>query len=161
LIRTLFFSYALTLKKALYIFVPYKEVMKRYNLFLDDVREPTDCLQYKEDPRYGNLEWVIVRSHQEFISVVLEKWEQGAFPSLVSFDHDLAHEHYHSSMYEGLPAYESVYERMMKIPTGRRSADFLVKFCKEHGLRVPECLIHTMNPAGKQRIQNTLKKEKE
>ncbi len=41
-----------------------------------------------------------------------------------------------------------------------RSAEFLVQLCSEKNVQMPECIIHTMNPAGKVRIKSTINKEK-
>jgi hypothetical protein len=126
-----------------------------YNLFLDDLRVPSDCRRYINDNRYLELNWVIVRSHDEFISHIEKEWKNGSFPKLVSFDHDLDDEHYHPSMFVSTEAYENAYQSFNS-PTGRRAAAFLVEFCKNKNISLPECLIHTMNPAGEIRIQATL-----
>jgi hypothetical protein len=126
-----------------------------YNLFLDDVRSPGDCYTYKKDERYLKFEWVIVRSHDEFVEKIDNMWDQKMFPSLVSFDHDLAREHYVSAMYNGVEEYDKV-AKTFTIPTGRRSAEYLVNFCKVKLLVLPDCMIHTMNPAGEQRIKRAL-----
>jgi hypothetical protein len=130
--------------------------MKNYNLFLDDIRMPEHCYDYIPDSRYLYQDWHIVRSHEDFINTLKSKWEAGEFPALVSFDHDLHDDHYHPSMYHGVKAYENAYTEFNH-PTGRRSAEFLVKFCKEKNISLPECLVHTMNPAGKERINTTIK----
>jgi hypothetical protein len=129
--------------------------MKNYNLFLDDYRIPEDCLEYKDDERYGTETWVIVKSHEAFVQELETRWEIGEFPKLVSFDHDLDGEHYDPSMWKGVEAYEHAYKEFT-VPTGRRSAEFLVSFCREQNITLPECLIHTMNPAGHERIKTTL-----
>jgi hypothetical protein len=133
--------------------------MKKYNLFLDDIRTPKDCMEHIGDPRYINLKWVIVRSHDEFIQTLVSNNESGEFPGLVSFDHDLHDEHYHPSMHKGVHAYENAY-KAFEHPTGRRSAEFLVQLCREKHVQMPGCIIHTMNPAGKVRIKSTINKEK-
>jgi hypothetical protein len=76
---------------------------------------------------------------------------------LVSFDHDLNDEHYDPSMFKGVEAYENAYKQFQN-PTGRRSAAFLVQFCKENDIAFPNYIIHTMNPAGRERIQLTIDK---
>lgn len=129
---------------------------KTYNLFLDDFRNPTDCLTYLHEPRYGTREWVVVRSHDEFVNEVLYRWGNGEFPELVSFDHDLADEHYDPSMYHGTENYNEVAERFVE-KTGLDSAKFFVDFCIQVSIQLPECLVHSMNPAGKDRIKETLK----
>ena len=129
--------------------------MKTYRLFLDDLRIPSDCSQYIHDNRYNEEDWIIVRSFVEFVTLIEKEWQSGAFPSIVSFDHDLDHEHYDSSMFVSSEAYENAYLRFT-IPTGRKAAEYLVNFCREKQIALPECLVHTMNPAGEIRILNTL-----
>jgi hypothetical protein len=129
--------------------------MNYYNLFLDDYRIPEDCLKYKDDERYGTETWVIVKSHEAFVTMLETRWEISEFPKLVSFDHDLDDEHYDRAMWRGVEAYEQVAVNFTE-PTGRRSAEFLVSFCREQNIPLPECLIHTMNPAGEVRIKRTL-----
>jgi len=126
-----------------------------YKLFLDDLRAPSDCRTYINDNRYTELNWVIVRSYDEFVFLIEKEWKNGSFPKLVSFDHDLNHEHYHPSMFVSTEAYENAYQSFTS-PTGRRAAAFLVEFCKNKNISLPECLIHTMNPAGELRIRKTL-----
>ena len=129
--------------------------LKTYNLFLDDLRVPTDCGLYIDEKRYIEFDWLVVKSYSEFKSVIEEKWQNGAFPSIVSFDHDLDHEHYDPSMFVSSEAYENAYKGFT-IPTGRKAAEYLVHFCREKQIALPECLIHTMNPAGEIRILDTL-----
>ena len=128
---------------------------KTYNLFLDDLRVPSDCSLYIDEKRYFEFDWLVVRCYTDFISVIEKKWQSGAFPSIVSFDHDLDHEHYDSSMFVSSEAYENAYLKFT-IPTGRKAAEYLVNFCREKQIALPECLVHTMNPAGEIRILNTL-----
>jgi hypothetical protein len=129
--------------------------MKSYYLFLDDFRMPSDCFQYMFDGRYCEENWVVVKSHKEFVLVVEHKWRFGLFPSLISFDHDLASEHYCGEMFDGLDAYNDVV-LSFKIPTGMESAEWFKQFCSKNSIDIPECLIHSMNPAGAKRIQNVL-----
>jgi hypothetical protein len=58
-------------------------------------------------------------------------------------------------MFVSTEAYENAYQSFTS-PTGRRAAAFLVEFCKNKNISLPECLIHTMNPAGELRIRKTL-----
>jgi hypothetical protein len=126
-----------------------------YNLFLDDVRSPSDCYIYINDERYVKYEWIIVRSHDDFVEKVNNMWCQKMFPSLVSFDHDLSREHHDSAMHDGVDAYDKLAQRFI-IPTGMNSAEYLVNFCKLNQLALPECLIHSMNPSGELRIRRIL-----
>ena len=129
--------------------------MKTYSLLLDDFREPRDCLNYLEDPRYGTRDWVIARTHDEFVGIVQSRWAKNEFPELVSLDHDLAAEHYDPSMYHGVDAYNDK-AKEFKEKTGLDSAKFFIQFCIDVSIELPECLVHSMNPAGKERIKQTL-----
>ena len=131
------------------------ELKYDYNLFLDDLRIPLDCSTYINDKRYTELEWDIVRSYDEFTKHIEEMYNAGSFPRLVSFDHDLDHEHYDPSMFVSSEAYEHAYSEFT-IPTGRKAAEYLVHFCRKKQIALPECLVHTMNPAGEIRILDTL-----
>jgi hypothetical protein len=67
-----------------------------YKLFLDDMRIPANVFTYIKNPIYLDPDWVIVTNYDEFVKVVEEK----GIPDVVSFDHDLADEHY--GMHENL-----------------------------------------------------------
>jgi hypothetical protein len=129
---------------------------KKYNLFLDDIREPTECLTYSSEPRYGTCNWIVVRSHAEFVQLVIDKYNNGEFPELVSFDHDLAHEHYDQSMYQEVDSYNEKIANFRE-ETGNETAKWFVQFCIDKNIKLPECLIHSMNPYGKEKIKQTLK----
>jgi hypothetical protein len=129
--------------------------MGTYNLFLDDERMPIDCIEYCREQRYQILDWQVVRSHSAFISIIEEKWLLGDFPKLISFDHDLDEEHYEYSMCSTVEAYEKLYSGVV-IPTGLHSAIYLTSFCTINRLLLPECLIHTKNRIGGERIIEVL-----
>ena len=61
-----------------------------YNLFLDDIRDPQTSVFLRNQDFYRNTKWVVVRSHDEFVSYITHN----GMPDLISFDHDLADEHY-------------------------------------------------------------------
>ena len=75
---------------------------KYYNLFLDDVREPDKVTWVNLPP----VEWTIVRNYNQFVSTI----ERFGLPNFISFDHDLAEEHYHPAMYsENVSDYNKLY----------------------------------------------------
>lgn len=124
------------------------------NLFLDDFRNPIECVSYTKDVSYSQLEWVVVRSHNEFVHVITEHFEEHKkLPNLISFDHDLAEEHYDDSMYTG--RYDDLYSQF-KEKTGFDSAKWLVDFCIDNKLFLPQFKVHSMNPAGKKNIISLL-----
>lgn len=119
-----------------------------YNLFLDDIRQPSEPgnYMYPVDLRkiYRLQPWVLVRNYKEFTEYITEN----GLPDLVSFDHDLADIHYDPSTWtEGFKYHEE---------TGYDCAKWLVEYCYENGLPLPEYLCHSMNPIGKQNILSYL-----
>jgi len=63
-----------------------------YHLFLDDVRMPGDASWI----RLPSARYDIVRSYDEFVEFIQER----GVPEFVSFDHDLADEHYVAMLLE-------------------------------------------------------------
>jgi hypothetical protein len=128
--------------------------MERYNLFLDDIRDPSVCMHYKTkympDNRreYTMSEWIIARSYKEFQETIVSKFSEGMFPGLISFDHDLADVHYDpESFSESFQYHEE---------TGADCANFIVKFCLDNELNLPEFYVHSANPLGAQRIYDNM-----
>lgn len=129
--------------------------MKTYNLFLDDIRQPSDCFMYMRNSDYNNLSWVIVRSHKGFVREVENRFSNGEIPALVSFDHDLADEHYDPSMYHGTESYDKAAQSFVE-QTGLDSARWFVQFCLDNDIQMPPCLVHSMNPVGRDKIKSTI-----
>jgi len=115
-----------------------------YYLFLDDVRFPQDAFNYTKDNRYLKLDWIIVRSYDEFIDVVNNK----GLPKIVSCDHDLADEHYDRDD-DGVIDYFSYNEK-----TGYDCAKWICNYCIENKKKLPEVLIHSWNNVGAENIIN-------
>jgi hypothetical protein len=112
-----------------------------YNLFLDDCKMPKDVFLYTKNPMYMNLDWDIVMNYNEFIKIIEEK----GIPNVISFDYDLADEHYNNNEH---PIYDQFTEK-----TGYHCARWLINYCIDHAKDVPKMvLIHTMNPVGSQNI---------
>jgi hypothetical protein len=113
-------------------------------LFLDDERDPSD-VTWIDLPLFN---WTIVRSYDEFVKTI----EANGLPKFISFDHDLAEEHY--KIYtEHLP--EFPYERC-KEKTGFQCAYWLVAYCQEEKLALPPWTVHSLNPIGRQNINSLL-----
>jgi len=107
-----------------------------YYLFLDDLRNP-------EDVTWVNLpkvDWVVVRSYAEFRDYI----ESNGFPRFISFDHDLADEHYVNTGYMGNSHFEK---------TGYDCAKWLVEVCLDSWTELPDFVVHSMNPVGKKNIE--------
>lgn len=130
----------------------------KMKLFLDDVRNPKDCLSYMHQ-RIGKLnpiydeEWVVVKNYEEFKSFINENHEKLTH---VSFDHDLADGHYDVTMYHNLEAYEKHLESVEE-QTGYDCAKYLKWFYSEHKKVLPIMFVHSMNPIGTKRIIDLFK----
>ena len=115
-------------------------------LFLDDIRIPKDAIGLvpsNMNQFYWSNDWVIVRSHDEFISWI----EINGVPDFISFDHDLADEHYKDL--------EGTHEK-----TGYESAKWLVNHCLDKNIKIPDYQVHSANPVGKQNIESYLENSK-
>lgn len=119
---------------------------KTYYLFLDDFRHPYDCISYMtEKYLYSKLKWTIVRNYDEFVNEILKS----GLPSLISFDHDLADEHY--APVERYDDYDE-FAKGFTEKTGHDCAIWLVNYCKENNLELPGYSVHSMNRTGSKNI---------
>lgn len=115
---------------------------KRY-IYLDDFREPKDSAYYLDNPIYVNLEWIIVRSYDEFVNDTLTNGLGDGY----SFDHDLADTHY---AHQNNIDYDVFSEK-----TGFDCAKWLINYCIDNQKELPTTiLIHSMNPAGSLNIKS-------
>lgn len=120
-----------------------------YNLFLDDIREPDQCFGYTHNQIYTALDWIVVRSYNEFIKCV----ETMGIPEVISFDHDLADEHYDPDLY-GSETYNEAYDNF-EFKTGYDCAKWFIDYIIDNKLELPNTiLIHSMNPAGALNIKS-------
>jgi hypothetical protein len=119
-----------------------------YNLYLDDVRIPAASFDYTKNKIYTDLEWVIVRSYEEFVKYITAN----GLPETVSFDHDLADEHYTNDMYKGAEVYNKHYDKFEE-KTGYDCVKWLCDYCIDNGKEFPKWYLHTMNPVGKENMK--------
>ena len=116
-------------------------------LFLDDVRSAEMVFMNTIDPIYeNNNEWEIVRSFNEFVSYI----EENGLPEFISFDHDLDFEHYKLENQQDID-----YDKM-EIKTGFHAAQWLINYCADNKLKLPNFKVHSMNLAGKRNIERIL-----
>jgi|SRR6478609_75894 len=120
-----------------------------YNLFLDDIRQPSSVGNYIFPVSLRTLyrleEWVIVRNYEEFVTTLL----RDGIPAMVSFDHDLADIHYEPEEYKESFEYHE--------ETGYEALKYLVTYCIDHSLPIPVCHFHTSNTVGKANMEAYLK----
>jgi len=91
---------------------------------------------------YRKEQWQIVRSYDEFVEWILKY----GLPDVISFDHDLADEHY---------AFAGNYN-VFRYETGYDAAKWLCKYCKDNNKPLPQCYVHSMNPVGADNIRHYL-----
>ena len=116
-------------------------MITKYNLFLDDVRVPTDVTwaDVPIDQHYS-----VVRNYNEFTNLIMLR----GLPKFVCYDHDLADSHYrHGLKYDVIP-YSEYKER-----TGYDCAKWLVAYCADKNIKHPPYVVHSMNPVGKKNIE--------
>ena len=122
-------------------------------LFLDDERDPYK-VTWVEMPLGP---WEIVRSYREFTDWVTKN----GVPAFVSFDHDLADEHYRKSMYNPDRHYSNYYtDGTFKEKTGRCCAQWLVELCLDSKIPIPPYQVHSMNPIGQENIRSVMESGK-
>lgn len=116
-----------------------------YYLFLDDERFPHN-VKWMHMPVYP---WIVVRNFNEFKSTIEEK----GIPKFISFDHDLADQHYQAMLKEcnGEKNVDYGTEK-----TGYDCAKWLVDYCLEHTYKIPDFQVHSLNPIGKENIETYL-----
>ncbi|MBB4807929.1 hypothetical protein HNP38_003245 [Chryseobacterium defluvii] len=106
-------------------------------LFLDDVRYPVEAYHYTKQDIFLRNNWHIVRTYEQFVSRIMEK----GLPEFISFDHDLADEHYLKP-----DSFE------YKEKTGYHCARWLADYCLDNNMELPGFYCHSMNPVGKEKI---------
>ena len=114
-------------------------------LFLDDLRIPKDAIGLVPDIMnkfYWSNDWIIVRNFWEFCNYI----QKFGLPDYISFDHDLADNHYDIN-YEFSENDEK---------TGYECAKWLVDWCFDNKKLLPDFFVHSANPVGKQNINSYL-----
>jgi len=123
------------------------EKNKKFLLFLDDYRIPLNCISYmhqrigKRNPIYLE-KWVIAKNYDEFVSIITKN----GMPEVISFDHDLADEHYIGADLDLLDRTEFTEK------TGYDCAKWLIDYCIDNKKELPEIIVHSMNPVGTENI---------
>ena len=130
--------------------------MTKQLLWLDDYRNPyttaSDWLRFS--PIGRNVDVIWVTNYTEFVDWIMIN----GLPDAICFDHDLADEHYRMSMYDKNGSYNKYYtDGTFKEKTGYDCAKWLVDYCLDRNLELPEYNIQSQNPTGKENIDMLLK----
>ena len=126
-------------------------------LFLDDMRQVRDACYYVSNPKvYWEDGWDIVRNYGEFVEYI----EKNGLPDLISFDHDLADEHYNDLFSdENWVKDDSDIDLKYgsyKEKTGLECAKWLVDYCIDNKIQIPHFGVHSANPVGAENIRGLL-----
>jgi hypothetical protein len=117
-------------------------------LWLDDLRNPFLNLEGRVPKIDGTLIWVL--NYHEFTMWI----EKNGLPDLISFDHDLAFEHYTPEHlwkdYQLSKEYQD--SQNYKEKTGYDCAKWLCDYCLENKKNIPEYYVHSANPVGAENI---------
>lgn len=130
-------------------------------LFLDDIRIPTDASRLvptKSFSLYWEDDWVVVRNYDEFVEYI----KYNGVPEFVSFDHDLGDISYEIPANEILKMSDDDMLKNFGVieKTGLDCAKFLVEYCADENVSLPNYLVHSANPAGKENIEKFLENAK-
>lgn len=104
--------------------------MKKFNIFLDDDRQPTFIKN--QMGRFYPEEWIVINNYFDFIKFIDKHFDE---INLVSFDHDIAS-----------------YDIDKKEWTGKDAVDYIINKCLDTGKPFPNFFVHTMNTSGRPNI---------
>lgn len=126
-----------------------RKISVSYHLFLDDdhSRIPHKLAWIDLPP----VEWTIVRNYNDFVATISKR----GMPTTVSFDHDLADEHYVEYTLahdKSSPSFGTIRYERFKEKTGYHAAKWLANYCVDNNTPLPLYYIHTLNPIGRQNI---------
>lgn len=126
------------------------------NLILDDVRDAIQVAHCVNNPNmYINADWDIVKSYDEFVEYILKN----GLPNIISYDHDLADEHYAngaSHVDEQGKHFSGFNYNKVTEKTGYHAVLWMIEHCIENEVKMPESYAHSMNPYGRMKIQSAI-----
>jgi len=109
---------------------------------------------YLDDYRMPPTGWTGVKSYDEFVDFI----EKNGLPDIISFDHDLAEEHYpwspetEPTFSKGFIDYAAYHEK-----TGYDCAQWLINYCHRNKQKLPQWKVHSANDIGAENIENLLR----
>ena len=125
-------------------------------LWLDDLRNP--FIDEEKRVPIGNDKWNInwVLNYEQFVQWI----EIYGLPDAISFDHDLADEHYTPEYfwddYEESKKFQEWRGKTYQEKTGMDCAKWLVDFCMDNKVELPKFYVHSANPVGADNIRGLL-----
>lgn len=123
----------------------------KYNLFLDDIRTPLGAYGFTNFKPFIEENWVVVKNYDEFVNYITKH----GLPNFISFDHDLADEHYAPpDQYSNYN--EWAISQDFKEKTGYDCAKWIIDYCIDNKKELPGFFCHSMNPTGRENINALL-----
>lgn len=121
-------------------------------LWLDDLRNPFLDIEGRVPKENGTIEWVL--NYEQFVMWI----EKFGLPDLISFDHDLADEHYTPKEYWDDYQLSKQYQESQNYQekTGMDCAKWLIDYCMDNNLKLPKFYSHSANPVGRDNILGIL-----
>lgn len=121
-------------------------------LWLDDLRNPFINHENKVPLEATVVHWVL--NYDQFVEYI----NKFGLPDIISFDHDLADEHYTPSEYwddyDKSKEYQDSKDYSEK--TGKDCADWLINYCMDRDIDLPKFYVHSANPVGRDNILGVL-----
>ena len=126
--------------------------LDRTILWLDDLRNPFLDIEGKVPKVQGTIEWVL--NYDQFVQWIAKF----GLPDVISFDHDLADEHYTPEVYWKDYQVSKEYQdaQQYKEKTGMDCAKWLIEYCMDRNCQLPTWYIHSANPVGADNIRGLL-----
>lgn len=127
-----------------------------YRLFLDDERIPAMVTWVDLPPG----PWTVVRSYDAFVQTITEM----GMPGFIAFDHDLGIapgtpqsdiDLYNAIINRGVHG-QSMDYAVLPAKTGYHCATWLVQFCLDSLIPIPDYAVHSMNPVGRENIRSVM-----
>ena len=125
---------------------------------LDDIRDPREenwnnyIAKKVTNPKKVIILWA--KNYEEFTSFI----DTHGLPDIISFDHDLAWEHYTPEKfwnnYDESKKYQDAQVYTEK--TGLDCAKWLIEYCMDNKLSLPHYHVHSWNPVGADNIKRLL-----
>lgn len=130
-----------------------KESKSKNLLWLDDLRNPFEGKWIEEfAPEYlnsGSIIWVL--NYEEFIEWI----RKNGLPQKICFDHDLGEDVAIKLVSKGINK-KKAREVKKLAKSGYDCAKWLVDYCIDHDLQIPDWNIQSANPVGKENINGLL-----
>jgi hypothetical protein len=134
-----------------------KESKSKNLLWLDDLRNPFEGKWIEEfAPEYlnsGSIIWVL--NYEEFIEWI----RKNGLPQKICFDHDLGEDVAIKLVSKGINK-KKAREVKKLAKSGYDCAKWLVDYCIDHDLQIPDWNVQSANPVGKENINGLLNNAK-